>query len=269
MKKSPKTLLTAAMFAAAVNASAYEDVVTTANAQGLIKSGNGSAYSMDRSEYNSSAADNDYVTTTTYNPASTTPTTVYGPPVTTSTTTVPEDDTTTTTTLPEEFDPEITTVPVPVYGPPSVSTTTVHEDENITTTTILSDDYDPVITTITTTVVPVYGPPAVTTTTTPYEPEEELPAPVYGPPIILGDANADGNINSLDAVAFRKALVNGFPETAYMFDAYDINENGFIDENDLNQLIRYIKGDIDDIQDYYDPEQDEPVGLYAPPEYFK
>lgn len=271
MKKSPKTLLTAAMFAAAINASAYEDAATIANAHSLTKSDNGSAYSLENIDFDLSAEDiqdvygppvyyetttapeEEIITTTTtkaYNPAATTPVTVYGPPITTSPTTLPEDDTTTTTTtLSEEYDPVITTAVVPVYGPPDVSVTTT---------------YDPSVTTPAT----VYGPP-VTTTATPYYPEYELPEPTYGPPIRLGDANGDGNINSLDAVAFRKAIVNGYPKTAYMFKAYDINMDGFIDEKDLKQVIGYIKGEIEDIQDEYDSEYDEPDILYGPPEYFE
>ncbi|MBP3309264.1 MAG: hypothetical protein J6L05_00405 [Ruminococcus sp.] len=210
MKKSPKTLLTAAMFAAAINASAYEDAATIANAHSLTKSDNGSAYSLENIDFDPSAEDIQDV---------------YGPPVYYETTTAPEEEIITTTTT-KAYNPAATT-PATVYGPP------------------------------------------VTTTATPYDPEYELPEPTYGPPIRLGDANGDGNINSLDAVAFRKAIVNGYPETAYMFNAYDINMDGFIDEKDLKQVIGYIKGEIEDIQDEYDSEYDEPDILYGPPEYFE
>jgi len=132
MKKTKQTLMTAAMFAAAINMSAYAN------------SGN-----QNFSEMNVHAEESE----TSYEPSEEPIQDVYGPP------TMFEAETTTNT---------VTTVPATVYGPPWWFTTST-EEETVTTS---SEEIVPETTTTyyqpettiynpstETTVVPVYGPP--------------------------------------------------------------------------------------------------------------
>lgn len=123
MKKTEKTILTAALFAAALN---------------MIPSGTSNIKSSAlASDYNNSS-DEPTITTTAYNPNEGMEVPVYGPPVSWTTTAEP-DSITPTTTVTTTDEPHL----VPVYGPPISWTTT-----------------EPVPTTVTTTVpMPVYGPP--------------------------------------------------------------------------------------------------------------
>lgn len=126
MKKTEKTVLTAALFAAALNTipSGADNIKNSASA----------------SDYNPSFGE---VVTTTYNPNEGMEVPVYGPPISW-TTTAESDSTTITTTVTTTDEPYL----VPVYGPP------------ISWTTTAPATTEPIPTTVTTTVpMPVYGPP--------------------------------------------------------------------------------------------------------------
>lgn len=121
-----------------------------------------------------------------------------------------------------------TMMPAPVYGPAP-------------TTTVTDDDWNDVLTTFTTTA-------SATSTTETFTTEPQL---VYGPPIyfFLGDANADGRVDSFDAIALRRMLVTG---QGSMDERYygDINQDGKVSISDLLLLQRYLLGKIKDLNEY-------------------
>ena len=224
MKKTLRTVITAAMFAAA-NMSAIPAAAGEANAVPQFRNdterevyrnfspvyGPGPTY-----EVTTTTADIEEVLTTT----TTTdyPVPLYGtqPPRTT------------TSDLQGSFVSSTTTTTVPVYGvlPPRTTTTTIDRVDpiNNTTTSINLDEI-------------------LTTTTT-------QPQPVYGPPLQdwVGDVNLDGYVDSFDVVAVRKMLVKGTQNYApgSTMEAYygDMNNDGKLSIADLLLLQQYVLGKI-------------------------
>ena len=211
MKKTIRTAMTAAIFAAA-NMSAMPSMAA------------GDSENNQWPAFNSGAADiSESVEFTGQNAYG-----VYGPPPTDGTwwdgepwadpDYVERLATTVTTTM----------MPAPVYGPAP-------------TTTVTDDDWHSVLTTFTTTMATTSTTEIVTT----------MPEPVYGPPIyfFLGDANADGRVDSFDAIALRRMLVTG---QGSMDERYygDINQDGKVSISDLLLLQRYLLGKIKDLKEY-------------------
>ncbi|MBQ9981179.1 MAG: hypothetical protein IJP18_01300 [Oscillospiraceae bacterium] len=149
--------------------------------------------------------------------------TKYGPPV--AYTTTPDED---------EYT-EMTTTTTPVYGPPVAYTTTPDEDE-----------YTEMITTTT----PVYGPPPAYTTVTEEEEYPPFPTtqPVYGPPSAFydkGDINMDNIINIAD---YNKMLSAVQGEELYSAEALaDIDNDGSVDEDDVDAMRKYLTGQTDSL----------------------
>ena len=228
MKKTEKTALTAALFAAAmygttnaaaepVEASAYFNSTTTSVVgEDSVVNGN-----VDNSF--------DAITDIKSKMAA-----VYGPPP--------------TTTIPAEDDEEITrttTRTQPVYGPPSVFTTTA--DEPWETTTKLE-----------TTIATVYGPPSIFTTTTSSDDTvtttttdkviaelETNGQPVYGPAPFYGDVNNDGRTDVFDMILLRERFAENNTEYSFL---YDVNYDMKISIADLVLVNKYLLGQIDDIR---------------------
>ena len=57
--------------------------------------------------------------------------------------------------------------------------------------------------------------------------------------IIKGDVNQDGVINSMDLVAAKRAMLNGFTDTRY-FDAADVDKDEKVEKDDILQVRNYI-----------------------------
>ncbi|MBR5513356.1 MAG: dockerin type I repeat-containing protein [Ruminococcus sp.] len=278
MKKTEKTALTAAIFAAAmcgtanvasepVEAAAYSTTSTTTvvgsefvenqpaippDAIKELNSKMSAVYGPPPSYDESDNIEEDVVTATRNST-----TTVYGPPRTTSSSSVEEDDVVTTI--------RITTVPL--YGPPRTTSTSVPE-EVITTSSMEDED---VVTTTRTTTVTLYGPPRTTVTTT-VTTEDEVIAelntnvqPDYGPVPFYGDVNNDGRTDVFDMILLREKFIQANP--SYSFAA-DVNNDMKISVADLVLLQKFLLGKIDDIRQ---PENavtttmDEFQDVYGPP----
>ncbi len=237
MKKTEKTALTAAIFAAAMygTANAAAEPVeagaaftsTTTSVVGMdIVADNQSGISIDAiKELNSKMS------------------TVYGPP--------PSDY-----DYSNNYDEEdvVTTTQhmVALYAPPEYMTTTApdeYEFEDWTTTTVIN----------TTAIHTVYGPPSVFTTTTTV-PDIEVATtttdyviaelqtngqPVYGPAPLYGDVNADNRVDVFDMIKLREEFAKGSP--SYSF-ATDVNNDYKVSVADLVILQKYLLGKIDDIR---------------------
>lgn len=179
MKKTEKTALTAALFAAAmhVGTANSEPVDATAAFSGNTTT---TVVGMENKESSQPAVLKDVITEFKSEMAG-----VYGPPPTT---TVPDDkeDMPVTTTT-EPILPGFTTV----YGPPSIFTTTTPEDKDdvVTTTTI-----DKVIAEL-----------------------ENDSQPVYGPKPFYGDVNTDGVTDVFDMILLRERFAQN--NTDYSFQA--------------------------------------------------
>lgn len=214
MKKTERTALTAALFAAALN---------------FIPTGT--------SDMNSSAAGNDAapVGVDEYVPEADEPIGMYGPPWMFETTTAP-------TTEPLRTDV------YPVYGPEPAWTTVTPVSLAPTTEHPLRTDVYPVYgtqpawTTVTPTTsydpetdipLPVYGPPPVL--------EKDL-----------GDLDDDGKITAFDMVLLRQKYINrDFDMSIYA--RYDVDQDGIISVADLVMLQRYLLGQINSLG-YSDPQ---------------
>ena len=117
----------------------------------------------------------------------------------------------------------------PVYGPPPAYTTVTEEEE-----------YPPFPTT-----QPAYGPPVAYTTVTE---EEEYPQPAYGPPSAFydkGDINMDNIINIAD---YNKMLSAVQGEELYSAEELaDIDNDGSVDEDDVDAMRKYLTGQTDSL----------------------
>ena len=273
MKKSLHSLLTAAMFAAAV----------TTSAGGLATAPNASAAPAEddltrltetepQDVYGPPSwfSETEPAATTTENPFLTA-VPLYGPP-SWEKTIAPITDTTTTTR------PIMTEVPL--YGPPRWDETIAPVTDTTTTTM-------PIMT-----VVPLYGPPSwdetiapvtdITTTTMPVMTN----APLYGPPWVLfekGDINYDKKLNAADLSLLKRAVLNdSYDEATRRLG--DLNEDGKLDKADVKEMIRRLTGapekdpDETDVtttatdatvpprsETTTDPYLDIPMPLYGPP----
>lgn len=249
MKKTEKTALTAALFAAAmhvgtansepVDASAAFSGNTTTTVVGMENKHSGQPAVLKNviTEFKSEMAG------------------VYGPPPTTTVSTTEEEDTPVTTTT-EPILPGFTTV----YGPPSVFTTAPDDEEDVPVTTTV----EPILPGFTT----VYGPPSVFTTTTPEDKDDVVTTttidkviaelendgqPVYGPKPFYGDVDNDGVTDVFDMILLREEFAK--PNPKYSFQA-DVNNDLKVSVADLVLLNKYLLGQIDDIRN---PEDDNEV----------
>lgn len=218
MKKTDKTALTAAMFAAAIN---------------LIPMG-ASAYDPENEPiqdvYGPPVVD------TTYAPETEPIQDVYGPPWMFTESTVTATD----------------TMPVPVttfqtvYGPPEVISSMLAEREKYTTTTMPTYQpvYGPAPIYDTTTLPPVTSEETITTAVTedPIEETTERFEPVYGPAPIIGDFNYDRKIDSFDMVAARQMYVKSGGNMDRVMWNSDMNNDGKFGVADLVMLSRYLLG---------------------------
>ncbi len=282
MKKTEKTALTAAVFAAAMYGTANAAVKpvdasasfasTTTSVVGLASVDEGQpAISPDAiKELNSKMAtvygppsfwddyvneDEDVVTTTTKL------TTLYGPPRTTTSSSVEEEE---ITTSPYEDEEDIITTTreyfVALYAPPEYMTTTKVSDEDIVTTTRMTTQT-------------VYGPPRTTATTTVTTEDiviAELQTngqPVYGPAPLYGDVNGNGRTDVFDMILLRERFAEN--NTNYSFAA-DVNSDMKISVADLVILQKFLLGKIDDIryperEDIVTTTMDDFQDVYGPP----
>lgn len=227
MKKTEKTVLTAALFAAALNMipSGAGDVTTSASATDYNPAAPPIAYDPSAEEIQDVYGPPIWETTTAappiaYDPNNAVEVPVYGPPVSwTTTETELTTQTTTATTEP---------MPVPVYGPPISWTTTGTELTTQTSTTTKTQTSS--------------GLTLATTTNT-------IPVAVYGPPIAwYGDINADGRIDVFDMIELRKLYINSTSNGEKAYRA-DVNQDGDIGMADLVMLNNYLLGKIDDFSD--------------------
>lgn len=259
MKKTEKTALTAALFAAAMH-------VGTANSEPVDASaafsGNTTTtvVGMENKQSSQPAISNDIIAEFKSEMSG-----VYGPPPTTTVTDADEEDVITSTT---------TTVQL-VYGPPSVFTTTVPDDEEDTPVTTTTEQILPGFTT-------VYGPPSIFTTTTPEDKDDVVTTttdmviaelendgqPVYGPKPFYGDVNDDGSTDIYDMILLRDRFAQNNTEYSFF---YDVNSDFKVSVADLVLLNKYLLGQIEDIR-YPDKEEDvvttlkeEIEDVYGPP----
>lgn len=260
MKKTEKTALTAALFAAAMH-------VGTANSEPVDASaafsGNTTTtvVGMENKQSSQPAVLKNVITEFKSEMAG-----VYGPPPTTTVTNAEEEDVVTT----------MTTTMAVVYGPPSIFTTAPDDEEDVPVTTTTEEPILPGFTT-------VYGPPSMFTTTTPENKDDVVTTttidkviaelendgqPVYGPKPFYGDVNNDGSTDIYDMILLREEFAKPNPE--YSFQA-DVNGDFKVSVADLVLLNKYLLGQIDDIRD---PNKEEDVvttlkqeieDVYGPP----
>lgn len=197
MKKTKKTLMTAAVLTAAAMSS--HNVKTVGVAMAPV--------------YGPPPA----TTVTTMN---TTISTVYGPPVAISTT---ADEEVTAVSSQEEYI-ETTNSPLAgVYGPPPAYTTVSDESKVTTVPVITEEEY----TRTTDPIVCVYGPPDA----------------FYD----KGDVNMDTQINIAD-YNLMLSVAQG-EETEYFQERLaDIDDNGTVDNEDIDTMRKYLTGQIDSME---------------------
>lgn len=259
MKKTEKTALTAAIFAAAMYGTANV-AAEPVEAGAAFTSTTTSVVGVERVADSQSGISVDAIKELNSKMS-----TVYGPPPSY------EDD---------EYEEEdvITTTQhmVALYAPPEYMTTSVSEEdeyESWTTTTVIN----------TTAIHTVYGPPVAfttttapdinTTTTTTDRVIAELQTngqPVYGPAPLYGDVNADNRVDVFDMILLRERFAEN--NTNYSFAA-DVNNDMKISVADLVLLNKYLMGKIDDIryperEDVTTTTRTELAGVYGPPSWF-
>lgn len=226
MKKTNATLLTAAMFAAAVN------LVPGSGAADNAAGGNSTMLTAGAMTTEAPMA--------TYQ-------VVYGPPWSYDNQTEDIDEPEYTTTSP------ITTEMQTMYGPPWMFGTTTVADPELETTTITMPMTQP-----------LYGPPWMFGTTTAADPQpvvtnDPTPQPAYGPPMLTrGDLTRDGRVNAFDLVAAKQLLVNQDEYDLFdLFNAADFNRDGVISVADLISMNRFLLGDKEGYDENYG--EDTPV----------
>ncbi len=212
MKKTNKTSLTAALFAAAIGLSPTESMGADYSPEDNL-----SPTVYGPPEYFSTMTEP--VSTTAYNPEDEVDQPVYGAPVYT---------TVVTSTMQTQ----------PVYGPPIFTTTTTTTQPDIVTETTALPQ-------------PEYGPPIYTTeTTTQTDVTTEttiIPQPTYGPPLYfpIGDFNHDWEVDAFDLVRARQLIAEYDSDSFEMFEVSvsgDLNEDGKVNIADLVLLNKYILG---------------------------
>ena len=137
------------------------------------------------------------------------------------------------------------------------------EDENVTTTadnqrttTTTTAPLTTLLRTTTTTVYPIYGPGpnwktttgTVPPTTTPIT--TTMPQLLYGAPYYrryIGDINMDGMIDSFDMIALRKLLIKGRGESPASESYSDLNGDKKVNMADLILLQRYLLGKVNEL----------------------
>lgn len=214
MKKTPKTILMAALFASAISASAG---ATTSSADYVPSD------EQMQDAYGPPVIEETTTSTTVTDPITETRTElagVYGPPPNYSTTKTTATNMTTT---------ETTTRMFPMYGPPPTTTTT--------TTTTTKQTYTTAKNTTTKT----------TTVTNPITETTTRMTAVYGPPPV-GDINSDGKIDVFDFIELRKMLLDGTTDGYKQYMA-DVNNDGQVGIADLVMLNNYLLGKIDNFRD--------------------
>ncbi len=240
MKKTEKTALTAALFAAAMQAgtaaataepikafAAFSSTTTTTTVVG-----------MENVERSLPAVSNDAIKEFKKEMSG-----VYGPPPTTTQSNVYTEPWETTTRLETTF--------ATLYGPPSMFTTTVAEPWETTTK-------------LETTFATLYGPPSmftttvssndtvITTTTDKVIAELESDGqPVYGPKPFYGDVNNDGSTDVFDMILLREEFTKPNPEYSFL---YDVNYDMKLSIADLVVLNKYLLGQINNT---INPEDDD------------
>lgn len=229
MKKTAKTAMTAAMFAASLGASA-----NTACYANTIMQSNAAAVGFDYAE-----------TTTMVQP-------VYGPPEVMQslfgTTTQPEP-----VKMEGEATMPITTEELALPGEPVITTTS--EDE------LMTGGVLPIYTT-TERLVPEGTSPVVTTTTTTTAPMiDTYPMPLYGPPSVLfnaADMNMDKQLDARDLSKLKQMLLNGYTEVSWG-QLGDLDGDHQITKNDIKILQRELTGKPEDEEEENDETRYNPV----------
>ncbi len=217
MKKTDKTALTAAIFAAAMGAAA----VSGGQAEAADVNAGLNAVESQLSAF-----------APVYGPS---PDFEYTQPVTE----------TTVATAP------VTTVPDPVYGPPWMMTT-VAETTAVEDLENLQDVYGPPVSME----LPTLPEETVSSATTAAEPDptsepasiEPTTVAVYGPMWAWGDANTDGNVDVFDLPLIRKYVVSEDSEyrtTGRL--ASDVNNDGYVNVADLVAVSQYLMGQRDSL----------------------
>ncbi|MDE7364410.1 MAG: dockerin type I repeat-containing protein [Ruminococcus sp.] len=217
MKKTPKTILMAALFASAISATSTGAVTGNADYVPSEEQMQDAYGPPVIEETTTPATVTDPITETTIELAG-----VYGPPPNYSTTT----KTQTTTTNPIT---ETTIRTFPVYGPPPDYSTTQTKTTNTSPTTMSNP-----ITETTTDMACVYGPP----------------------PVSDGDINDDGRIDVFDFIELKKMITNGATQPIESHKTYkaDVNYDGQVGMADLVMLNNYLLGKIDNFYDNIIPE---------------
>ncbi|MBO4877023.1 MAG: dockerin type I repeat-containing protein [Ruminococcus sp.] len=209
MKKTDKTAITAALFAAAMGAAA---------------AGGGSADAAGMSEAELSLAKfsavygpppdyyyTDIPVTTEYDPFEVVPQPDYGPIYIY----------TTTAAAPEETTPVTELIPQPAYGP--MWTVPVTEEVQTTAVTAVTEATEPVTESVT----------------------EMIPQTAYGPPLIVGDLTGDGEVDTFDFVRMRSLVSSLIPnnDSVKMYcPGADMNGDDDVNVADLVTLGRYVIG---------------------------
>ena len=247
MKKSTQSLLTAAMFAAALTTSAGGSAVfaqDAASSEATLMAQTGSE-----------------------------PQDVYGPP-------------NWFETDPEQVE-LTEPIEQPAYGPPYWETERTDVTEPITQPAYGPPIWFSDTETGTTTTEPIpqteYGPPYWETTTP--DITEIIPQPAYGPPWMFaapGDLNYDFSLDARDLTLLKRYLLSGKMDDA-SYRLANVNGDGEIDKKDVKELIRKLTGKPEDEDDpdvtttatdatqppesetTTDPWWDYPLPLYGPP----
>lgn len=208
MKKTDKTALTAAIFAAAMGAAAVSG--TPAEAAGISPDNAGLASQLE-----------------SFAP-------VYGP--------APDFDDTDPTEAPVTKSIEELEELQDVYGPPVTGQIMTRPAKTTATTVAVTE-----VTTLPE-FQEVYGPPPVDTPTEAVTEAEEMMATVYGPPAMSGDINYDSSIDSFDLVKLRSIVTGEEMPTPYggQYSA-DVNGDGEINIADLVSMGRYLIGQTDSL----------------------
>ena len=222
MKKTDKTAITAALFAAAMSAAAMAG--GQADAAGFGVEDPKLGLNKFSAVYGPPP---DYYYTDVYDPPETEPVTdlipqpAYGPMWT-----VP--------VIEEPTEPVTDLIPQPAYGP--MWTEPVIEKPTEPVTDIIPQ--------------PEYGPmwtePATDDQTEPVTttvPEMPTFAPVYGPPSLVGDLNGDGEVDTFDLIKMREIAAGDFTVNDSMtFFRANLNGDDRVNVADLVTLGRYVIG---------------------------
>jgi hypothetical protein len=254
MKKTAKTAMTAAMFAASLGASA-----------------NSACYANAIMQSNAAMVGFDYAETST---VGTTVQTVYGPPE----------------VMESLFGTTTEDIPVQLEGDMRVETT--NEDELVTdgVAPIYTDDEnlrdEGVVTVETTMPVLPEGTVVTTTCTTTMPHYDTYPVPVYGPPSFFykhGDPNMDSSIDVRDLSILKRVILEGEGYGIFDPELLDVNEDGRVNKEDIKALQRKLTGKPEDEDEQttvltgttttttFTTTIDEPIPqpAYGPPEWFE